>query len=273
MTVSDESTHREVRAPDYQTGYKAIVLGAREGNIGGAIAQRLCQAGWIACEDDCHRPFTVPAEMEHSERFFIPEYNPPQTQELGPYDACVITIGTTHMEPFSEVSRSDFRKVMYGSLELPLECARRYVRARKELFELEGIDSTDDDPIGKIVFIGSYAHNHPFTHCTSYCVAKAGLDMAAKCLAWELMPMGFDVHIIHPHHVQGTPMTDEVRAGMRAGVHQMSEEEAVRYQYKDLRMPDLLKPEEIAEMVHLLLTQPVARWLSGTRTEMYGGMR
>lgn len=265
-------TEQKRHTPDYQTGENVIVLGAREGNIGGSIAQRLAQAGFIAQEDDCYRPdrSDIP-EYAAPENFFNPYYLPPKTKSLEPYNACVITLGATHMEPFSEVSRLDFRGVIYGSLELPLECARRYVRARKQSTLPDGHNS--DEPLGTIIFIGSYAHDHPFTHCTSYCTAKAGLDMAARCLAWELMPEGFRVHIIHPHHVQGTPMTDEVLAGMKAGVHKMTDEEAEKYQRKDLRMPDLLKPEEIAEMVLALLTVPTMQWTSGTSIKMYGGVR
>lgn len=248
----------KTRIPDYGNGRRAIVLGAREGNIGGAIAERLCRAGIIAQEDDCY--------TEHG-------YAPPVEEELEPYDFCVVTLGTTHMEPFSEVSQEDFAKVITGSLWLPLEAARRYVHARSRCQREVGLDVTEDEPIGKILFIGSYAHNHPFTHCTSYCTAKAGLDMAAKTLAWELMPEGFDVHIIHPHHVQGTPMTDAVRKGMKEGVHRMTDEQAEAYSRKDLRMPDILKPTEIADMVLWLLTAPEARWLSGTNVEMYGGVR
>lgn len=87
------------------------------------------------------------------------------------------------------------------------------------------------------------------------------------------MPEGFRVHIVHPYHVQGTPMTEEVRGGMMKGVHHMTYDQAVEYQHKDLRMPDLLQPKDIAEMVLLLLEIPIAQWLSGTSINLYGGMR
>lgn len=288
--VVTQKTQRKLE-PDFQNGENVIVLGAREGNIGGAIAERLCRYGYIAQEDDCYRPTgyeEVGTTDEMKEVYFRSDYQPPQTKNLEPYSACVITLGATHMERFSQVSRVDFRKVMYGSLELPLECARRYVRARLKCHQCPrgllapagslSVCTTcgTNEPTGQrgtIVFIGSYAHDHPFTHCTSYCTAKAGLDMAARSLAWELMPEGFRVHIIHPHHVQGTPMTDEVLKGMQKGVHRMTPEQARDYQHKDLRMPDLLKPEEVAEMVFCLLENKVMQWTSGTSINMYGGVR
>lgn len=272
--VMQTQTETKTLTPNYQNGEHVIVLGARDGNIGGAITQRLCRHGYIAQEDDCYRPPVGDAVGEMDEYYFHPTYQPPATRSLSPYSACIITLGATHMEPFSEVSRADFRAVIYGSLELPLECARRYVRARVQAREGKAFQPPQRGQFhSTIIFIGSYAHDHPFTHCTSYCTAKAGLDMAARSLAWELMPEGFRVHIIHPHHVQGTPMTDEVLKGMQEGVHKMTPEQAEEYQRKDLRMPDLLKPEEIAEMVLWLLSSPVSAWTSGTSIKMYGGVR
>lgn len=269
-------TEEKTLTPDYQNGESVIVLGAREGNIGGAIAQRLCRQGYIAQEDDCYYPdkHALVDEEPAAENFFRPDYLPPTTKNLEPYEACIITLGTTHMEPFSEVSRLDFKKVLYGSLELPLECARRYVRARNNLASRSIVSGWRQGMChSTIIFIGSYAHDHPFTHCMSYCVAKAGLDMAARTLAWELMPEGFAVHIIHPHHVQGTPMTDVVKQGMMDGVHKMTSEQADAYARKDLRMPDILTADEIAEMVAIILSHPVMRWTSGTSIDMYGGVR
>jgi len=232
----------------------AIVLGARPGNIGGAIVDRLNRTpGWMADADDCKsqsRTLGPPG----SEEYVAPELN-----ELGEYEACVITLGKTLTNPIGHQDRHQIHKVIYGSLELPLTCVAQYVNAR-------------GDKGGKIVLIGSYARNHPFTHCTTYNAAKAGLDAAAKALAWELMP-DFSVHIIHPFHVSGTPMTAQVLKGMEQGVHHMSPAEAEAYQRKDLRMPNLLTPDEVADMVRVLLTEPVTKWLAGASLDMYGGTR
>jgi NAD(P)-dependent dehydrogenase (short-subunit alcohol dehydrogenase family) len=232
---------------------KAIVLGGRPGNIGGAIAERLRQDkdNFVHMDDCLHQP-------SHT----VANYYPPLPAELSGYDACVITLGATHMGEMGALSADDIHKVIYGSLELPLQCVNNYVKGRREIH----------DTGGQIIMIGSFAHDHVFTNCTAYCAAKAGLEMASKSLAWELMP-DFSVHTIHPHHVQGTPMTDEVQKGMMKGVHKMTREEANAYQRKDLRMPDIIKPEAVAEMVHLLLTQPVAKWLVGGGLNFYGGVR
>jgi NAD(P)-dependent dehydrogenase (short-subunit alcohol dehydrogenase family) len=178
------------------------------------------------------------------------------------------------MEPFTSVSQRDMARIIEGSLILPLECARRYAQDRAN-----ALNSPDDhgttDHHSTIIFIGSFAQDHPFTHCTSYCAAKAGLDMAVRCLAWELAPEGFHVHIIHPNHVSGTPMTDQVRKGMMEGVHKMTQDEATEYQLKDLgpRMGRLLTPDDIAQMVVLILDNPIMGWLAGNGLRMYGSVR
>lgn len=234
---------------------QAVVLGAREGNIGGAIAERLDsgeRGTWRVALDDCWRDGG---------------YAAPFPSELERYDACVVTLGTTHMQPFKTLGSKQLAEVLYGSLELPLEAARSYVQAREGV----GPDRWAQGHNGTIVFIGSYAHDHPFTHCTSYCVAKAGLDMACRSLAWELMP-DYRVHIVHPHHVEGTPMTEKVWQGMQDGMG-VDRAGALAYSRKDLRMPDPLAPLDVAEVVSWLLNDQAAQWTSGTGINMYGGVR
>lgn len=259
--------------PTYQNGYKALVLGAaglgRPANIGSVIADKLEVKGWMVTGDDC--------KVQNANRYEAPPGSDGIGRGLDPidriayedYDACIITLGVTHMESFRTLSKPDMEKVLYGSLMLPLECARRYVQAR------DPADIGDTEiTVGTLIFIGSYAYDHPFTHCTTYCAAKAGLNMAVQSLAWELAPEGFHVHIINPHHVQSTPMTEEVRKGMMKGIHKMTSEEAEAYSRKDLRMPDLLKPNDIADMVVAILENPALMgWTAGQPINMYGSVR
>lgn len=225
-----------------------VVLGARQGNIGGAIAETLGEH----------------FRVETNDCFFVDDFHEYDIPLLNwsVFDAIVVTLGVTHMEPIHEVDALNIEKVIRGCLTLPLQAVAEYSRHRVR-----------SRLGGKIVLVGSYANDHPFTHCTSYCAAKAGLDMACKSLAWELGTKNFQVHIVHPHHVQGTPMTDEVRKGMQEGIHKMTREETVEYMEKDLRMPEILKPQEIADVVCWLLTDPAAEWTSGTGIRLYGGVR
>lgn len=51
---------------------------------------------------------------------------------------------------------------------------------------------------GRIVFLGSWAADHPHRAIPAYCVAKAGLRMLCRCLALELAPHGILVNEVAP---------------------------------------------------------------------------
>lgn len=222
---------------------RVMVLGSRpgSGNIGSAIADRLRDEGCVVSENDCST----------LDGYVVPGVN------LEPYDVCVITLGATSLTGMRDCLEADIYNVIFGSLMLPMMCIRKYVQDRK----------TE----GKIIVIGSYAHDHSLTNCSAYCAAKAGLDAAVKELGWELTP-DFITHIIHPYHVPTTPMGKEVIRGM-INDRGMSREEAEAYQKKDLKLWRHLHPEDIADVVHWLLTEPSADWLSGQHLNLYGGVR
>lgn len=257
---------------------KAVVLGAREGNIGGEIAVELDHVGWDVRTSDCAvgdgtRPpgGNLPDDetaRQHGynvtdkgryQRFEAPSFDQFLRWDA---DALIITLGATYKGHFADIPDHEIRRIMNACLLLPLECARRYVQSHKH------------EPARKrsIVFIGSYAHRHPFTNGTLYCAAKAGIDMAAKTLGWELTDRGYRIHVVHPYHVQGTPMWDQVEQDVMASKG-MTWHEADAYNRKDLKMPDLLTPVEVAQVVRWLVTEPAAGWTSGTSIELFGGSR
>jgi len=222
-----------------------MVLGASrtEANIGAAIRDELSHWGWTVDGSDCLDPDGV--------------YRIPST-DLKQYDALVVTLGHTRMVPFSEASEDDINEVIRGSLVLPLMAAKGFVRDRNS----RG---------GSVVLVGSYAHDHPLTHCAAYCAAKAGLAAAVKELAWELTPIFF-FHIVHPYHVPETPMGQGVVDGLMRS-KDLTREQAESYQRKDLKMPEHLKAVEIAEVIQWLLTEPAAKWTAGSGINLYGGSR
>lgn len=228
----------------------AIILGAKDGsrNIGDITARHLRARGWLTQTDDCF----VDAATGDEDKYQAPNYN------ISEFDACVITLGHTRLTPFREASAEDVRAVLYGSLELPLHCARRYIQDREHN--------------GRIVFIGSYAHNHSLTNCAAYCAAKAGLNAAVKEMGWELTP-DFITHIVNPYHVPSTPMGESVVEGMMEH-RDMTRIEAEAYQRKDLKMPRHQKPQDIAKIVCWLLNHNgTAAWMSGSAIDLYGGVR
>lgn len=55
---------------------------------------------------------------------------------------------------------------------------------------------------GCIVVIGSPASNETYTEQTHYAVAKAGLQMLARGMAWELAEAGVRTNIVHPGWIE-----------------------------------------------------------------------
>lgn len=230
---------------------KAFVLGASSGSIGEATAEVLHNKfDMDVVTHDCKSP-----DPEHQFGWEVP---------LGAYsefvesEALVVTVGRTAMDGFDSISKEEIEAVIYGSLTLPLLCAREYVACR-------------EDRGGRIVLVGSYAHEHPFTTGTAYCAAKAGIDMAVRTMAWELTDQKYRVFGLHPYHVPGTGMWEQVQEGVMFNKG-MTREEADAYAEKDLKMR-LMHKEEIGELIGIALTEPTMQWLSGSSLKPYGGTR
>lgn len=271
---------------------KAVVLGAREdsGNIGDAIVRALTEErGWAVLGDDCaagdgSRPpgGNLPNDEVAEQHGYVVtdkgrfrRYVVPSVQDFGRWnaDALIVSLGTTNGEHFADVMDWTIANMLKANLELPLVAANHFVKATEKdrrLAEGEGEDWRAH-PLKHIVFIGSYGYQHPFTNGTSYCAAKAGLDMAARTLGWELTDRGYRVHVVHPYHVAGTPMWEASEQDFARRRPDLSPEEQAAYHRKDLKMPDMLSAPEVADAVVALLTVPALGWV--TRLNMFGGAR
>jgi NAD(P)-dependent dehydrogenase (short-subunit alcohol dehydrogenase family) len=269
----------------------AYVLGARPGsnNIGDAVSKWFWGHDWGVIQDDAvaadapdpdTRPRGVNADepvrrgpLGYGGANGWERYEAPSVQDFEKADASalVITLGRTYKDRFTEVPDYLIEQMIRANLILPLEAARRFVQAREKLKASNLELVWDDDETAKIIFVGSYAHNHPFTNGTLYCAAKAGLNMAARTLGWELTNLGYRVHVVHPYHVNGTPMWAQVEEDVMRSKG-MTWEEADAYNRKDLKMPDLLTPQEVANVIGTLVTNRSMDWVTGP-VELYGGSR
>lgn len=285
---------RHIITPPCLNGARAYVLGARpdSNNIGEHVAERFASAGHVTVMDDGANVNHPQGLLTRSPgQTITPEtarqygyeptgeggyfhYSAPSVDEFERQnpDVLVITLGRTYKDHFAEVADYDISNVIRANLVLPLEAARRYVQAVEDIRKEQYGGDHEADGVRHIVFVGSYAHRHPFTNGTLYCASKAGLDMAAKTLGWELTDRGYRVYCVHPYHVQGTPMWSQVERDVMAS-KDMSWSEADAYNRKDLKMPDLLKPEEVAEIIFTLVENRAMDWLSGTAIELNGGSR
>jgi NAD(P)-dependent dehydrogenase (short-subunit alcohol dehydrogenase family) len=241
------------RNPAYQLGYNAYVAGAREdsGNIGDAVVGWLARRGWHVVGDDCE---------DRNAEF---GYSPPLRSKLCQFDTLVVTLGKATKDDF-ESNQVDVEEMIRANLTLPLEVAQAFVRATFDRARAGGMFN--------IVFVGSYAHDHPFSAGTLYCAAKAGLNMAARTLGWELTGKGYRVHIVNPWHVEGTPMWESVQDGVMESKG-MTREEADAYAFKDMKMDTKLSPATVADVIGNLLVNESFDWMSGGAINLYGGVR
>lgn len=226
---------------------KALVLGGEQPtSIGTKIAQYLPLASkgeWSTCQDDC--------------RQFGGSYEVPEMH--GDEDALIITLGRTSVDEFTQAPEPDIEDTIRACLTLPLLAAKEYLTVR----ERQG---------GCVVFIGSYAYNHPISYGTVYCAAKAGLAQATKTLAWDYSDKGYTFHIVHPYHTPGTPMWEQVQERVME-TRNWTREQADEYARLNLKQPGMLTPMDIAEVIWSVLRTPARGWLSGAGLELYGGTR
>lgn len=272
--------------PRTQGAPLVYVAGAAENsnNIGDNVVSWFYERGWNAIGDDCavgdgsrppggNMPNDDVAE-EHgynrTDKGRYQRFAAPSVQDFAQAEpsALVITLGKTSKDHFTEAKDHDIENMIRANLTLPLEAARRFVQA-----STPGPGYAQDvssSPL-HIVFVGSYAHDHPFTNGTLYCAAKAALNMAARTLGWELTDYGFRVHVVNPYHVNGTPMWAQVEQDVMRSKG-MTWEEADTYNRKDLKMPDLLTPQEVADVIGTVITTPSMGWVTGP-INLYGGSR
>jgi NAD(P)-dependent dehydrogenase (short-subunit alcohol dehydrogenase family) len=176
----------------------------------------------------------------------------------------VVACGLTVMKPFETYRDHDVSDVIEACLTTPMIAARRWARVV--------LDSPLLDIRCNLVFIGSYAHDHVLTNSAPYCAAKAGIDMAARCLAWELTGRDINVFVVHPHSVQETPMTEDVLDTI-AFQKGLSELDALRYWERNMRLGQRLTKDEIGAVVTSLILDPWTPHMSGNSIELYGGER
>jgi benzil reductase ((S)-benzoin forming) len=86
------------------------------------------------------------------------------------------------------------------NLVAPMQLMRRFLRA------------TAGVPLRRIINISSGAARRPIFGWSAYCAAKAGLDMASRCVALEAATRGLNVEVASlAPGVIDTPMQETVR--------------------------------------------------------------
>lgn len=235
---------------------QVFVLGSRNDekeNIGNAVMDHMEERGWRAVGTDCWNPDV--------ERYTVPDV---MSEWGADADALVISLGKTVSKPFFLCEEEDISEVINACLTLPLLCARAYALERL---------ARQKEEQSRIVLVGSYAHRHPLSNSTAYCSAKAGIDMAAKCLGWELTDAGIYTVAVHPYHVEDSEhMWEEVQQAVMEGKG-IDRAAADEYARKDLKMSAPLSRHDIAQVIGNWLDSDAAAWQSGSSIELFGGSR
>lgn len=227
---------------------EALVVGARPGNIGGSIAERLTDDdfGTVLMEDieyglDVNDPGSWDVELQN-------------------FDTLILANGETRLNWIDQQEFEVIQSVVDSTLTGTMKLVSEFVRAT----EHQGHHK-------HIVCIGSMAYRSVLNASAPYCAAKAGLNHFIRCMGWELTPRGYSSFIVHPSNTEGTPMTEETIQGIMS-YRLISRKEAEAYWGAINLKEEWLQPSDIADTVSYLVSGRAA-YQSGTAIELSGGQR
>ncbi|GAA0842986.1 SDR family NAD(P)-dependent oxidoreductase [Cupriavidus pauculus] len=241
----------------------ALVTGGA-GGIGQAIALRLAQEGAdvvIAVHrHDAKADEIADAVRAAGRRAFVVAAdigNVAQAGALidegsrlaGRLDILVNNAGVEIRAPFTEVTETDYDRVLDTNLKGPFFLTQFFVR------HLQARQCG-----GKIINISSVHEELPFPHFTSYCASKGGLRMMMRNLAIELAPLGITVNNIAPGAIE-TPINRNLMAD-RAQLQALID---------DIPLARLGRPAEVAGLVAYLASAE-ADYITGATLVIDGGL-
>ncbi|MDB5056960.1 MAG: hypothetical protein JWO59_432 [Chloroflexi bacterium] len=164
-------------------------------------------------------------------------------------DIVICNAGVVYNAPFLEVEEHDWEQTLAvnltGCFHVGQVAARRMVA--------EGAR-------GRILMTGSWVQDVPWTDGTSYCTAKAGLSMLARCMARELAQHGIRVNTIAPGIVN-------------AGLSGRLIDEDSRFRDRALRvipLKELQSAEQVAQAM-LWACLPASDYMTGATLLIDGG--
>ena len=193
-------------------GKVAIVTGSKRG-IGKAIAVALAETGanvvvttrnvegdkLEAVSRDIRKKgrASIAIQADVSQKQDVERLINRAMDEFGRIDIMVNNAGVMQMAPLLEQSEEDWRRILDTDLTGYFLCAQA---AGKIMVEQKG---------GSIINITSIRAVRPRKNIGAYCVAKAGQNMLAKALAFELAQYNVRVNGVAPSMVE-TEMTREM---------------------------------------------------------------
>jgi len=248
------------------TGKRALVTGGTKG-IGKAIADRLAQSGARVIVTARNNP----ADSDNKHHFIAADLTQPEqvlklTQEIdeqfGGIDILINNVGglTTPGGGFSTLSDQDWE----NELQLNLIAGIRLDRLL--------LPTMLEQKNGVIIHISSVAGKQPLWNLNmAYAVSKAAVNSYSKALASELASKGVRVLTVSPGATKTPPMEKFVEDfAASAGITVEQAFEQLLYQTGGIPMGRMAEPQEVASLVHFLVS-PAAAYLTGTNYAIDGG--
>jgi NAD(P)-dependent dehydrogenase (short-subunit alcohol dehydrogenase family) len=167
----------------------------------------------------------------------------------GRIDALVANAGINPVSPFLELSQETWERVQRTNEWSLFHCGQPAARHMAERGS------------GSIVVIGSPAANETYADQTHYAAAKAGLQMLAFGMAWELGPLGVRTNVVHPGWIE-TELNRE---------YLWSEPELRERVERQIPLRRTGLPEDVAGVVVWLCTDAAA-YVNGASLAVDGGL-
>jgi NAD(P)-dependent dehydrogenase (short-subunit alcohol dehydrogenase family) len=231
----------------------AIVTGAAHG-IGLAVAQRLTSAGLRVAAVDVDAPalntallpdaMRVPADLGDDPQVWLAAIR----DQLGAVDVLVNNVGVMDGRSFLEIPMAAVEENL-GTMLLGTWALTRAVTA----------DMVQRGAGGSVVFNLSL-HTERIRMCPDYSVAKAGLKMLMKELAWELGPHGIRVNAVSPGAID--TWSDHVPDAA----------ELIERSSQNIPLGRVGSPEDVAAAIEFLVDDERAGYITGADLVIDGGL-
>ena len=206
--------------PRLLVGQKALVTGASSG-IGKAVAMALAEAGADVCVNYPVEAEMDKAEMEveeiraHGGHAFAHQCDVSKETEvasmfdrlraeLGTVDIVVANAGIQRDAPLTEMTLSQWNRVLEVNLTGQFLCAREAVRE----FRRRGMRPEVSRSLGKFICMSSVHEVIPWAGHVNYAASKGGVMLMMKSIAQEVAPLRIRVVSIAPGAIR-TPINRE----------------------------------------------------------------
>ena len=216
--MGQETERRPI--PRLLVGQKALVTGASSG-IGKAVAMALAEAGADVCVNYPVEAEMDKAEMEveeiraHGGHAFAHQCDVSKETEvasmfdrlraeLGTVDIVVANAGIQRDAPLTEMTLSQWNRVLEVNLTGQFLCAREAVRE----FRRRGMRPDVSRSLGKFICMSSVHEVIPWAGHVNYAASKGGVMLMMKSIAQEVAPLRIRVVSIAPGAIR-TPINRE----------------------------------------------------------------